>query len=123
SQTEHELFTLIESRKVLQPVKQPTRQDKILDLVFACSLLYDSVSYVIPGFSDHEIVITELNNKHIEKRQNKKKLIYDYRRANNNLIKEFLFEKSNIFVSNANSGASVEELWMLLKHITYLQMP
>ena len=44
-------------------------------------------------------------------------MIYDYRRANHNLIKEFLFEKSNIFVSNANSGASVEELWMLFKHI------
>ena len=75
------LINLMSENNLTQVHDQPTRNGKLLDLVFTTnpSLIKSSVS--IPGISDHDIVVTDADIKPIYTRQKPRK-VYKWKQAN-----------------------------------------
>ena len=80
------LIDLTSEHNLTQIHDQPTRNGKLLDLVFTTnpSLIKSSVS--VPGISDHDIVVTDVDIKPVYSSQKPKK-VYKWNKANWDNIK------------------------------------
>ena len=92
--------------------EEPTRFDKILDLVLTTEP--DNVQYVsvVPGMSDHEAVITGIARKPF-RLKNAKRTVYIYKRANTYAIREDISKLCETL--NDYSPADAQTLWAEFK--------
>ena len=89
----------------------PTREKNILDLVFTSNPTLCKSSSSIPGISDHAITISDFDIKPDYVTQKKRK-VFQYRKANWNKIAGDLTSASNHIV---NSDGSADVKWNHLK--------
>ena len=84
---------------VLEPTRRQGKVANILDLVFTnkASLIQDT--QVIPGISDHDMVITDLSLEPPRRRPQKRK-VYIRKRANVQQIKSDLLSFANYYLTN-----------------------
>ena len=89
---------------------ETTREDHLLDLVFASnpSLVKSSVS--IPGISDHDAIITDIMMKPCYQSQQPKKC-YNYSRANWNGLRQKLHCVASELQHMSTDHSGVQELW------------
>ena len=57
------VLDIMDQFNLTQVVQEPTRQNNILDLVFTTQPDLIKGSYVVPGMSDHNAVIWDINFK------------------------------------------------------------
>ncbi|XP_071153782.1 uncharacterized protein [Mytilus edulis] len=114
-ETIYKFIEALEENCLTQIVKEPTRQDNILDLVLTTNpTSIESIS-VQDGMSDHSIVITDINLKAKKKKQVPRK-VYIYKKGNMNGINEQLDKELNNFIQKANTS-TIQECWNDFKDI------
>ncbi|CAG2212437.1 unnamed protein product [Mytilus edulis] len=109
------LTEALEENCLTQIVKEPTRQDNILDLVLTTNPTSIENISVQDGMSDHSIVITDINLKAKTKKQVPRK-VYIYKKGNMNGINEQLDKELNNFIQKANTS-TIQECWNDFKDI------
>ena len=89
---------------------QPTRGNKILDLIFITnpSLIKSSIS--IPGISDHDIVATDIETKPHYQKTNPRKC-YIYSKANWKDLNNDLEKLSSEIYAMYDTGSNTQTLW------------
>ena len=103
------LFDLTSEHNLTQIHYQPTRNGKLVDLVFTInpSLIKSSVS--IPGISDHDIFVTDVDIKPFYSSQ-KPKNVYKWNKANWDNIKSDCEMLSNQVSEQVKSDTDIENL-------------
>ena len=101
---EHDLKQLVES-----PTRRQGNTQNILDLVSTNNARIVSGIEVVPGISDHELVLFSVKIS-CRKKRNVKRKVYIKRKANCSRIKEMLIEFSDSFMENLREF-SVDEMW------------
>lgn len=97
-----------------QTVLKPTRGGHILDLFFTNMPEMVENTEVLPGISDHEVVLSEINMKHTSAYSERSRCMYNYAKANVQGINTALEAYFIVFETLADDY-SVEELWNLFK--------
>ena len=69
------LIDLTSEHNLTQIHDQPTRNGKLLDLVFTTNPSLIKSSVIVPGISDHDIVVTDVDIKPVYSSQNLKKTL------------------------------------------------
>ncbi|XP_062576944.1 uncharacterized protein LOC134238855 [Saccostrea cucullata] len=111
---QQQLIDIANSSGLSQIHDQPTRGDNLLDLVFTAnpSVIKSSVS--VPGISDHDIVITDLETKpHYQKTASRK--IYIYSKANWENLKASLRNLANNISKLQSEGKNIQDIWEFFK--------
>ena len=107
------LLEMIDEHDLKQLVESPTRRQgntqNILDLVSTNNARIVSGIEVVPGISDHEMVLFSVKIS-CRKKRNVKRKVYIKRKANCSRIKEILIEFSDSFMENLREF-SVDEMW------------
>ena len=108
------LIDLTSEHNLTQIDDQPTRNGKLLDLVFTTnpSLIKSSVS--VPGISDHDIVVTDVDIKPVYSSQ-KPKNVYKWNKANWDNIKSDCEMLSNQVSEQVKSDTDIGNLWNIFK--------
>jgi len=88
----------------------PTREDKPLDLVFTSNPSLVKSSYSVPGISDHEMIVTDVDSKPLYAKT-KPRRRYIFSKANWDPIKLAFQKLSANIISMLNKDANVQELW------------
>ena len=91
-----QLLEIIDEHGLTQLVKEPTRDDNILDLVLTNNVNIINNVRVIPGISDHDMVLFEVNLACRKKKPVRRK-IYMRKRADTTRIKKELQDFANDF--------------------------
>ena len=114
------LLEIINDQSLVQLVKEPTREENILDLTFTTNPDLVTNTQIIDGMSDHQAVITDIM---IRAKLNKKKprTIYLYERGNMDSLREQLKDHYNIF-KELSPSRTVEENWNDFKNTLYKVM-
>ena len=90
--------------------EEPTRELNMLDLIFTANPSLLKASKSVPGISDHEMVVTDMDTKpHYQKQQPRK--CYQYARASWEDMERETAKLSQTIIKKNNEGDSVEELW------------
>ena len=107
------LLEMIDEHDLKQLVESPTRRQgntqNILDLVSTNNARIVSGIEVVPGISDHEMVLFSVKIS-CRKKRNVKRKVYIKRKANCRRIKEMLIEFSDSLMENLREF-SVDEMW------------
>ena len=93
---------------------QPTRQENVLDLVFADNPSLIKNSQSIPGISDHAMVVTDSDVKPIYNKQKPRK-VYLFSKANWEEIKKACVQLSDNIIIMVQNKENIEELWNTFK--------
>ena len=86
----------------------------MLDLIISTEPFIIVNVTTVPGISDHEVVIFQLK-VYVEKCTLTSRKIYQFHKANDNVIKQEVFEFSQAFFSENPYQRSVEENWVIFK--------
>ena len=108
-----EFINLINDNGLTQLVTKPTRLENTLDLMITNKPTRVNRTEILPGISDHEIVLCELD---ISPKMNKqvKRSIPLYRKADWELLSDHI---TNIEIKILNSpNSSVEYIWNIFKN-------
>lgn len=97
-----------------QTVLQPTRGNHVLDLFLTNEPDLLQSTLVIPGISDHDIVVCEMNLGHIKIDNSSTRRIYNYVKANTAEICNALDSYFIVFETLAES-CTVSDLWIFFK--------
>lgn len=106
------LLEIIDDHDLSQLVKEPTRRDRntqnILDLILSNnSNIIENIS-IVPGISDHDIVLFTVNTS-CRRKKNAKRKIYIRKKANSTRIKE---ELTNLSLHMDTWGFnSIDDKW------------
>ena len=107
------LLEMIDEHDLKQLVDSPTRRQgntqNTLDLVFTNNAGIVSGTEVVPGISDHDMVLFSVKTS-CRKKKNVKRKVYIKRKANCSHIKEMLNEFADSFMENLKE-LSVDEMW------------
>ena len=107
------LLEMIDEHDLKQLVESPTRRQgntqNTLDLVFTNNAGIVSGTEVVPGISDHDMVLFSVKTS-CRKKKNVKRKVYIKRKANCSRIKEMLNEFADSFMENLKE-LSVDEMW------------
>ena len=106
------LLEIIDDHDLSQHVKEPTRRDRntqnILDLILSNnSNIIENVS-VVPGISDHDIVLFTVNTS-CRRKKNVKRKIFIRKKADSTRIKEELTKLS--FYMDTRDFNSIDDKW------------
>ena len=102
------LLEIIDEHRLTQLVKEPTRDDNILDLVLTNNIHIINNVRVIPGISDHDMVLFEVNLACRGKKPVRRK-IYMRKKSDTTRIKKELQDFANDFEETKNE--SVHTRW------------
>ena len=102
------------SANLTQIHESPTRENNMLDLVFTTNPTLVKSSISVPGLSDHEAIVTDIDIKPVYSRQQRRK-IYKYSQANWDQLKQDCVKTSSDTIDKANSGATIDETWETFK--------
>ena len=96
-----------------QHVKWPTRKDRILDLAFSSQPNTIQACHVIPGMSDHEAVLFEVDMapKYTPKRPYK---IYQYHKGDISGLRNSLCSFASDYLASKPERNAVEDNWNLI---------
>lgn len=97
-----------------QTVLQPTRGNHVLDIFLTNEPDLLQSTLVIPGISDHDIVVCEMNLGHIKIDNSSTRRIYNYAKANTAEICNALDSYFIVFETLAES-CTVSDLWIFFK--------
>ena len=106
------LVDLANNHSITQVHSDSTRDDNLLDLMFTSNPSLVKSSTSIPGISDHDITITDLDIRPQYVKQKKRK-VYKYNKANWEAIASELEETSNKL--KGNKHLTVDEMWNMFK--------
>ena len=106
---------LINDVSLEQLVFQPTRQRNILDLVLSSHPDTISNVEVVPGMSDHEIIVFDINLYASTPCTKATYSVYLYHRGNLNGIRQDMLNFKDVFMSSTPHHNSVEVNWTSLK--------
>ena len=114
---------IIEDYNLNQWVKEPTRQQNILDLVFTTNPNTMRNIKVIEGMSDHDAVLTDINMR-IKYNRKKPRNIYLYNRADMSSVKTSLKNQYSKFIRNSmeDDKRTINEVWQEFKRILHETM-
>ncbi|XP_072022923.1 uncharacterized protein [Amphiura filiformis] len=96
-----------------QHVKEPTRKKSILDLVFTNNASLIKETTVVPGISDHDIVLADFDLRAKWKRQPRRRYYVRRKADTESISKEFLTFKDEYF---SLGNASVQDKWDALEN-------
>ena len=108
------LINLMSENNLTQVHDQPTRNGKLLDLVFTTNPSLIKFSVSIPGISDHDIVVTDADIKPIYTRQKPRK-VYKWKQANWENIKANCETLTKGVLEQAKGETDIEDLWDTFK--------
>jgi hypothetical protein len=117
-----EIIDLTQDQHLEQIQKEPTRENNILDLFFTNKPSLMKTSSVIPGISDHEMVVVDCD---ISPKLNKKKprKIFKYKNADWDKIKESANKFNETFLEQPSfNNRSIDENWALFKNFIFKSM-
>ena len=120
-EVQQQLIETTTSASLTQIHDQPTRADNMLDLVFTSNPSHIKTSVSVPGISNHDIVITNMEIKpHYQKTTTRKGYIYS--KANWDNLNNALEDLTKTIVDMYKKGNNIHELWEtfkveLLKHL------
>ena len=110
------LTDIVNENDLTQVVREPTRVNNILDLMFTTNPGLISSVEVHPGMSDHNVIITDVNLKAKSAKKKPRKVLLLYKKADmdglKTIIKDKLSEKTR---GSHISRADVSENWNYLK--------
>ena len=106
---------LINDVSLEQLVFQPTRQRNILDLVLSSHPDTISNVEVVPGMSDHEIIVFDINLYASTSCTKATYSVYLYHRGNLDGIRQDMLNFKDVFMSSTPHHNSVEVNWTSLK--------
>lgn len=113
SSPSEKLLEMVDEHDRKQLVKSPTRRHgnthNILDLVFSNNAGIVSGIEVVPGVSDHDMILFSVKTL-CRKKKNVKRKVYIKKKANCSRIKEMLNEFAESFMGNLNE-LSVDVVW------------
>ena len=114
SSNSERLLEIMDKRGLTQLVKEPTRGNNIIDLVTTNNDNIVNKVRVIPGISDHSMVLFEVNLS-CKKRKPVKRKIYIKKRANSSLIQKELqdlaHETMKSKTTSTDTDKPVDEKW------------
>jgi hypothetical protein len=108
------LVDIMSANNFTQIHNKPTREDNLLDLVFVSNPTLVKSSINVPGISDHDIIITDMDTK-IQYNKTPARKCYIYNKANWGGINDDLDELASIMESQNNQGKTVQEMWNTFK--------
>ena len=108
-----QLLEIIDEHGLTQLVKEPTRDDNILDLVLTNNVNIINNVRVNPGISDHDMVLFEVNLACRKKKKPVRRKIYTRKRADTTRIKKELQDFANDFEEMKNE--SVDAKWNIFQ--------
>ena len=111
---QQQLIDVTNTAGLTQIHEQPTRGENMLDLVFTSNASLMKSSSSVPGISDHDIVVTDLEIKPYYQKAPPRKC-YIYAKANWDQLNKSLTNLSRNIVDMYNGGKSVHELWETFK--------
>ncbi|MCS5550755.1 MAG: reverse transcriptase domain-containing protein [Gammaproteobacteria bacterium] len=111
---QQELIDIMGSNNLTQIHNSPTREGNLLDLVFVSNPTVVKSSINVPGISDHDIIITDLETK-VQHQKTTPRKRYIYNKANWKCIENDLNNLQNIVNDKDQQGADVQELWDTFK--------
>ena len=106
---------IINNHNLEQCVNSPTRQNHVLDLVFASTPFLIKEPRTAPGMSDHEIVMFSINCKHPSINKKAPRRVHFYHKGDISSLKSELQEFQEAFSASDPLRNSVEHNWQLLK--------
>ena len=109
----HKLGEMLDDRGLEQLVTEPTRGENILDLVITTNPTRCMKTTVIPGVSDHDIVLTEYDTRPIRHKQFRRQIPL-YKKADWDSIRQHLENTYNIMRDRAEN-MSTQDLWTMFK--------
>ena len=99
---------------LVQIHNEATRQKALLDLVFTNNPSLVRTSVTVPGISDHDMVVTDIDTKAFYVKQPKRKC-YVFSRANWTGLKDSILEISKTIHKMIKDNKSVEDVWTCFK--------
>ncbi|KAL3860299.1 hypothetical protein ACJMK2_010438 [Sinanodonta woodiana] len=111
-ETQQELADIMSLNNLTQVHEQPTRENNLLDLVFVSNPTLIQSSVNVPGISDHDIIITDIDTK-VQCNKTPTRKCYVYKNANWDIINKDLQELKTIIENKLNE--SVQEIWNTFK--------
>lgn len=111
---QQELIDIMGSNNLTQIHNSPSREGNLLDLVFVSNPTVVKSSINVPGISDHDIIITDLETK-VQHQKTTPRKRYIYNKANWKCIENDLNNLQNIVNDKDQQGADVQELWDTFK--------
>jgi hypothetical protein len=109
------LADLMGANNLTQIHDSPTRKNNLLDLVFVSNPTLVKSSVNVPGISDHEIIITDIETK-VHHQQTTPRKCYIYSKTNWITINKDLNTLNEIVEEKQQNGADVHQLWDIFKN-------
>jgi hypothetical protein len=110
-----QLLYIVNDFSLNQVVTEPTRQGNILDLFLTTHPTLVNQSIVTPGISDHDgIPLIDMATKPKKEYQKKRKM-YQYKKADMKGLTQELNNLSNKIISQASNNTTSEQLWVSFK--------
>ena len=106
----YQFVDLLDDLSLTQLVTRPTRGNNTLDLFITNNPSLVTACRVIPGVSDHDAVLTELNIKPLRNKQTPRKIPL-YKKADWEGLKKHISEFGRSLQSNFNFPTPVNQLW------------
>ena len=111
---QEDLILATNESELNQLQEKPTRGDNILDLFFTNNTSLLKYIDVVPGISDHDMVVVDQDLRPVYNKPKQRK-IYKFKQANWSSIKEEAAQLSDEIVSDAGS-TSVNNKWLKFKN-------
>ena len=108
------LADIMGSNNLTQVHETPTREGKLLDLVFVSNPTLVKSSVNVPGISDHDIIITDTDTK-VQYQRTPPRTCYIYSKADWTKINIDLENLQTTVENNKENGHSVHQLWDTFK--------
>ncbi|MCG7878228.1 MAG: endonuclease/exonuclease/phosphatase family protein, partial [Candidatus Thiodiazotropha endolucinida] len=106
----YQFVDLLDDLSLTQLVNTPTRGNNVLDLVIANNPSLIAACRVIPGVSDHDAVLTEVNLKPIRNKQNPRKIPL-YKKADWIGLRKHMLDFGQSLRENFDITTPVNQLW------------
>ena len=110
---QQELLNTTTQHSLVQIQDKPTRENSILDLYFTDNPSLIKYSEVVPGISDHEMVVVD-QDLHAVYNKHKSRKIYKYKKADWDGIRERAKDLSRTILQDENKP--VNDRWVTLKN-------
>lgn len=114
SQSSKEMFTICRLFELTQLVLEPTRATNVLDLLFTNTPESARSTVVLPGISDHQAVLCDINLQYVRVANGNTRRIYSYQKARVSDMSLALDSYYDTFETQAEF-MNMEELWKIFK--------
>lgn len=109
-----EMKSIVDTFGLSQYVKEPTRNDNILDLLFCNSPSFVNSVVTIPGISDHHAIVASIRTKTKRQKSNASRRVFLFEKGDYSNISKALRDHLPVFECLAEDS-DVHKLWSLFK--------